>query len=244
MSTHFAVTNYDQQQHYKDRGPTWIKLYNRLLDDYAFAHLPDNTKWHLIGIQLLASRHDNRVPADPAWLARQMGATGPIDLDALTRAGFIAPVAEEGAEIYRNPASTEKRREEKSREENILSAGADPSGVLEGYSKEEERIPYTEAFEKFWAAYPSDPLMSKARTFASWRRMGLADQAAAMDALPAFAAHTRKLVNYRVLHAWKYLSERRYEGFAQPHLAAEAIEAAKDRADRLMKRGKYAERYE
>ena len=50
MPSFFSVTNYDSQQHYKDRGPTWIKLYNRLLDDYGFAQLPDAAKWHLIGI--------------------------------------------------------------------------------------------------------------------------------------------------------------------------------------------------
>jgi hypothetical protein len=61
MTALFSVTNYDQQQHYKDRGPTWIKLYNRLLDDYGFANLPDAAKWHLIGIFLLASRHNNRI---------------------------------------------------------------------------------------------------------------------------------------------------------------------------------------
>ena len=64
MTAFFSVTNYDQQQHYKDRGPTWIKLYNRLLDDYGFAQLPDAAKWHLIGIFLLASRHNNRIPAE------------------------------------------------------------------------------------------------------------------------------------------------------------------------------------
>ena len=242
MTAYFSVTNYDQQQHYKDRGPTWIKLYNRLLDDYAFANLPDNAKWHLIGIQLLASRHDNRIPADPAWLARQVGATGPIDLTVLTRAGFIAPW-EEG-EISGNPASTEKRREETEGEKNLLSAGADPSRLLEGDAKEKDRKRYTEAFEKFWAAYPVDPLMSKVRAFAIWRRMGRADQAAALDALPAFTAFARRQVNYRVVHAWKYLSERRFEGFEKPHVDAVAIAQARDRADRLLKRGKYAERYE
>ena len=39
----FRVTNWDQYQHYKDRDPTWIKLYARLLDDYEFATLPDNS---------------------------------------------------------------------------------------------------------------------------------------------------------------------------------------------------------
>jgi hypothetical protein len=74
--------------------------------------------------------------------------------------------------------------------------------------------------------------------------MGKADRAAAIDALPAFVAFVRRQVNYRVVHAQRYLSERRFEGFAQPNVDAEAIAAAKDRADRLLKRGKYAQRYE
>jgi hypothetical protein len=126
MTPCFSVTNYDQQQHYKDRGPTWIKLYNRLLDDYGFAQLPDAAKWHLIGIFLLASRHNNRIPADPAWLARQLSAVDAIDLSVLERSGFIAPISDvDGAcEISGNPASPEKRREETEGEKNSLSAGA------------------------------------------------------------------------------------------------------------------------
>ena len=237
MTSFFRVTNYDSQQHYKDRGPTWIKLYNRLLDDYGFAQLPDAAKWHLIGIQLLASRHANRIPADPAWLARQVGACDPIDLGVLENSGFIAPVEHGPAEISGNPASTEKRREEpeKKREEgekNLLSAGADPSRLFTG------------DFEEFWNAYPTDPLMSKKKAAEIWKRMGAADRAAALASVPAFREFASRQENYRVVHAWKYLSERRFDGFARPHIAAEAIAAAKDRADRLLKRGKYAERYE
>jgi len=80
MTGFFSVTDYESQQHYKDRGPTWIKLYNRLLDDYQFAKLTDACKWHLIGIFLIASRHNNRIPSDTAWLARQIGASSVIDL--------------------------------------------------------------------------------------------------------------------------------------------------------------------
>ena len=92
MTGFFSVTNYESQQHYKERGPTWIKLYNRLLDDYPFAMLPDACKWHLIGIFLLASRHNNLIPCDTAWLARQIGASCAIDLAVLERAGFIARI--------------------------------------------------------------------------------------------------------------------------------------------------------
>jgi len=235
MTSHFSVTGYDSQQHYKDRGPTWIKLYNRLLDDYGFAHLPDAGKWHLIGIQLLASRLNNRIPSDPEWLARQIGASDAIDLSLLEREGFIVPASDvdSGCQKSGNPASAEKRREETEGENNILSAVADPSKVF--HSKE---------FEEFWKAYPTDPLMSKKKAHDIWKRMCARDRSAAVNSLPAFCAFARRQEKYRAVHAWKYLTERRYDGFANPTVDPTAVAAAKDRADRLLKRGKYAERYE
>ena len=112
MSGFFGVRNWDEFQHYKDRDPAWIKLYNRLLDDYSFGLLPDSRKWHLIGIFLLASRHNNRVPRDPAWVSRKIGAQVPVDLGLLERAGFLVmlesdPLAE--AEQFASPEK-EKRR--------------------------------------------------------------------------------------------------------------------------------------
>jgi len=251
---YFSVVNYDQQQHYKDRGPTWIKLYNRLLDDYAFALLPDAAKWHLIGIFLLASRHNNRIPSDPAWLARQIGAVSPINLALMERAGFIAAIDEAmtpfcadvtaALDLFGNPASPEKKREEKNREENILSAGADMPGFFEQVLEEGKKKSYPEDFEAFWKSYPTDPLMSKKKAFEIWRRMSASDRAAAQSAIPAFREYVKRQVNYRVVHAQRYLSERRYEGFGQsPAPGAEAIAQARDRADRLLKRGKYAETF-
>ncbi len=250
MTSFFSVTNYDSQQHYKDRGPTWIKLYNRLLDDYQFAMLADAAKWHLIGIFLIASRHNNRIPADPAWLARQIGATGAIALEPLERAGFIAEIEDVGGafDLFGNPASPEKReekkREEQNREEKTLLSGApDATGVSEGDAGKRKKYP--EDFDQFWKSYPTDPLMSKAKAFDQWRRLSAADKSAAQAAIPAFRDFIKRQDNYRVVHAQRYLSERRYEGFAaMPAPDAEAVAAAKDRADRLLKRGKYAPRYE
>jgi hypothetical protein len=75
--------------------------------------------------------------------------------------------------------------------------------------------------------------------------MTAADKAAALGAIAAFREFAKARVNYRIVHAQRYLSERRYEGFAaQPQGDAQTIAAARDRADRLMKRGKYAQRYE
>jgi hypothetical protein len=101
------------------------------------------------------------------------------------------------------------------------------------------------SFEEFWTAYPTDPLMSKKKALEQWERLPLADRAAAIRTVPAFRELCAARVNYRPVHAWRFLAERRFDGFMQPPpIDADRIAEAKDRADRLLRRGKYAERYE
>lgn len=85
----FSVKNFDRFQHYKDRSPPWIKLYNELLENYEFGRLPDAQKGQLISIWLLASRMENKLPFDPVWVASKINATSPVDLSALVIAGFL-----------------------------------------------------------------------------------------------------------------------------------------------------------
>lgn len=89
MTARLRVKDWDRFQHYKDRSPPWIKLYNDLLENYEFACLPDASKAHLVAIWLLASRTSNSLPADPQWIASKIGATEPVSLDALITAGFL-----------------------------------------------------------------------------------------------------------------------------------------------------------
>lgn len=91
MAGYFSVKGFDKFQHYKDRRPPWIKLYNDLLDDYEFCLLPDASKMHLIAIWLLASRYSNLVPADAEWISRRISATETVDLGVLVNSGFIVP---------------------------------------------------------------------------------------------------------------------------------------------------------
>jgi len=227
----FRVTNWDQYQHYKDRDPTWIKLYARLLDDYAFATLPDNTKWHLIGIFLLASKQGNRIPGDPRWVRKKIAARTRVDLDALLAAGFIEEDASTVLAEAEQVAIPEKESESEERRERLLSAGAD--------------VGVENSFQEFWTAYPTDPLMSKKKALGEWERLSLADRASALATMPAFRDLCASRVNYRPVHAWRFLAERRFDGFMQPPpIDAAKIAEAKDRADRLLRRGKYAERYE
>jgi hypothetical protein len=87
--SYLEVKNWERFQHYKDRRPPWIKLHAEVQDDYEFSHLPDASKAHLMGIWILASKLQNKVPADPQWIARRIGATEPVDLEQLFDAGFL-----------------------------------------------------------------------------------------------------------------------------------------------------------
>jgi hypothetical protein len=94
---HFEICNWARYQHYKDRDPTWLKLHRALLSDYQWAQLPDVSKGQLMGLWLVAARCGNRIPADPIWLANQIGATEPVDLAPLVAGGWVNWCAEEPA---------------------------------------------------------------------------------------------------------------------------------------------------
>ncbi len=227
MTDYIRVRNFEQLQHYKDRDPPWIKLYYRMLDEYAFARLPDAGKWHLIGIFLLASRCGNRIAADAKWVGKKIGASTVVDLAALETAGFLEP-ADDAPAACKQPASPETEAETET-ETKVLSAGADPS---QDCSKD---------FEEFWINYPTDPLMSKKKAHDIWRRMSGGERTKATASLPNFRFYVARQENYRIVHAAKYLDERRYDGFLAQDVDHAAAAESIDKADRLLKRGKYAE---
>jgi hypothetical protein len=84
-----SVKNFEKFQHYSDRTPPWIKLYNAVLDDYGFACLPDADKWHLVAIWLLASRTGNRIPNDSKWVEKRINAKSAVNLNLFISSGFL-----------------------------------------------------------------------------------------------------------------------------------------------------------
>src|SRR5690606_3894239 len=58
-------------------------------EDYECGRFQDASKWLRIGLWLLASRYNSRIPADPEWIGRRINATEPVDLQPLLSAGFI-----------------------------------------------------------------------------------------------------------------------------------------------------------
>ena len=108
----FSVRNFSAYQHYKDRHPPWIKLYNSLLDDFDFVKLPDSLKWPVVGCMLLASRTDNKIPMDLDYLKRAL-AVKSLNLQELTSLPFFV-VHDASGVLAERLSREEKRREEKS----------------------------------------------------------------------------------------------------------------------------------
>lgn len=89
MNEYVSIKNWSTFQHYTDRNPPWIKLYNSLLDDYMFTSLSPESKLLLIHLWLLASRTDNLIPYDEDWILAKTQLKQSLDLEPLLRAGFI-----------------------------------------------------------------------------------------------------------------------------------------------------------
>lgn len=86
------VKNWAQFQHYGNRNPIWIKVYLSLLDDYDFSKLTDAEAGQLVKVWLFAakSKVKGTIPYDAEWVAKQVNATGPLDLDRFVDLGWLA----------------------------------------------------------------------------------------------------------------------------------------------------------
>ena len=229
--------NWTELQHYKRRSPPWVKLHKRLLDDFEFQSLP------------LASK----ALAPMLWLLASEDGQGWIDAQA-AKISFRLRITEDELEAAIRPLIQGGFFEEEDASAALASelAAAIPESETE---KEAETKPSSDFpsgksdlnddFDLFWKEYPTDSVMSKKRAHEQWRKLSPPEREAARAAIGAFRDYCRKHPTYRPVHAERFLSERRFEGFAaEPGPTPAEIEANKDRADRLMRRGKYAVNYQ
>lgn len=136
---YLQVKSWEDFQHYKDRTPPWIKLYNHLLDDFEFSCLPDASKAHLLSIWLLASRTNNKIPNNARWIGNKINATEDVDLNLLLESGFIELIPNENNELHKAEQDAskmlqtteqdacperEKRESREEGEQNYTSANA------------------------------------------------------------------------------------------------------------------------
>ena len=83
------VCNLGKYQQFKERCPTWVKLHYSILTDVDFIELPDATKWLFVGLILLASQTNNRIPV--SWIKSRLGLkVRKVNLEPLMAIGFVA----------------------------------------------------------------------------------------------------------------------------------------------------------
>lgn len=100
-------------------------------------------------------------------------------------------------------------------EKNIADARPKP---------QKKRHSYTEAFEAYWAGYPTDSLMSKLDASKAFEALSPEEQEQATNSLPAFKAYCAAHTDYRPVHANRYITQRRFEGFNKTQAATDSRE--------------------
>jgi uncharacterized protein YdaU (DUF1376 family) len=118
-----------------------------------------------------------------------------------------------------------KGREEEVREEPNGSLSETPlSDDVRAKAPKRKRPEYPADFDAAWLAYPRSPNMSKAEALPAWRRLSVEDRALVLPSIAGYRAYLATKPDLEVIHFARYLSKRRFEGYAG-EAAASATES-------------------
>lgn len=103
----------------------------------------------------------------------------------------------------------------------------EPKGSLsetssDHFPKSKKRFSYPEAFEDFWKAYPTTSNMSKKEAGDAWKKLDADDRAVCRAAIPGYIAFLKTKPDLETIHACRFISKRRFEGFTAPTAAGDA----------------------
>lgn len=167
------VRNLKRYQHYKNRRPPWVKLYNTITEDYEFVSLPDASKWLAVGLLLLASRYDNHVPADPDWIGKQLGCTEPVDLEPVLSAAVVEicqcrQCASTARAAGKQDAPLEVEVEREIQNASRSGATAPDASTLEGPKKLTPQQARVQRVRDLWADIPPEVKHPDGGLVATW----------------------------------------------------------------------------
>jgi len=107
-----VVEHWERYQHYKDRRPSWIKLYASLLVDQNYLSLSARRRALLVGLWLLYAQNQStlRLRVEQINSTLRLRATY-ADYEALNEAGFITIRASTPLDLARGEESEEIEQE-------------------------------------------------------------------------------------------------------------------------------------
>lgn len=156
---YLRVINFEKFQHYKDRHPTWIKLYRDLWSDQRFTRLTEFERYCLVSFFMIASQNNNQIPFDDKWLRGEVRTVKKLPIDSLVLAGWIEWTEQNASTVLSTRAdgcAPARSRELEEKEKEPLKS---PAGTF-AYSAE---------FEEFWALYPRAE--GKGAAWRVWKRI-------------------------------------------------------------------------
>lgn len=136
---YIVIPKWEEFQHYSNRDPVWIKVYNRLLSDDGFLDLTFHQRGVLVSMWIEYARSGRQLRDNTLTLTRQLGGrVSRRDIEALVYAGFITfsaskPLAQNREEKRRGskPLSVVKDAEEQREEKHQNSK---PPGWIDNLS--------------------------------------------------------------------------------------------------------------
>lgn len=120
------------------------------------------------------------------------------------------PVTEDVTDTVTGPEG--KGREGK---RNIEPIGSLSGSGPDDRPKAKSAVSYSQAFESFWSIYPRTPNMSKKEASDAWRKLDNADRAACVAAVPGYVAFLKGKPDLETIHACRFISKRRFEGYGR-----------------------------
>lgn len=150
---YLRVKNFEKWQHYKDRTPPWIKLHRDILNNYEFTRLEDHEKAHLMLLWLLASQTDNKIPNDPEWIGKKIGATKKVNVSNLIKKDFL-----ESYQYASNALATCKQSAIRETEREGETEEKEPSDSVPQKSPD---CPYPEIVALYHQTLPELPKVEK-----------------------------------------------------------------------------------
>lgn len=130
-------------------------------------------------------------------------------IDKRQEAKYPEPPPEDSPNVRRT-VSTDLRGSEGIGEERKHCADAKAPRTKQEYSDEFEA--------KFWQPYPRSPTMAKKEAWREWMKLNPAQRAAACQAIEPYKRYLRTKPTLETVHACRFLSQRRFEGFTDAAL--------------------------
>lgn len=230
---------------------TWFRFYNTAVDHPKTLRLNDTQFRAWVRLMSLASKLGGSFPDDMTdiSLAVRKSPQKAAELVQVLLSAKLLDRTEGGytphnwnEKQFKSDVSTERVKRFRDRQRNAVSE-TDQRQRHSQIQKDNTSAP-AGRFHEFWLGYPRK--VGKGAAEKAWAKASkITEPETILDRLKAYSASVAKEDPKFIPHPSTWLNEKRWEDDglapATPTHSPEELEALKDRTDRILKRGKYAE---